>query len=124
MRYENVAANIEKTSTGVYLAFPTCTTLKPTYPGHKTFVNSEHTKVGIARHSFASRERQYIATFQSEVAFFPVLALPAAQLPGFEAELLRQVRHLYPRSGRAREWFHTSARQALAELVWAISNGA
>ena len=124
MGYESVAANIPKTSTGVYLAFPTSTSLKRTYPGHKTFVNSEHTKVGIARHSFASRERQYIATFQSEVAFFPILALPVPQLLAFEAQLLRQVRHLYPRSGRAREWFNTTARQALAELVWSISTGA
>jgi hypothetical protein len=124
MRYESVAAKIPMISTGVYLAFPTTATRKPTYPGHKTFVNSEHTKVGIARASFASRRSQYLFTFQSEVAFFPVLALPVLQLQSFEAELLHKVRHLYAKSGPAREWFHTTERQALAELIWSMSTGA
>jgi hypothetical protein len=124
MRFVSVAASIPADSVGVYIAFPTSVTLKPTYRGHKTLANSEHTKVGIARRSFASRQRQYLATFRSEVAFFPILALPALLLPAFETEVLREVKRLYQKSGRAREWFHTTERQALAELIWSMSAGA
>jgi hypothetical protein len=124
MRYEDAAARIPKTSTGVYVAYPTSLDLKPVYRGYKTRVNSEDTKVGISRRSFSSREQQYIQTFQSQVAFFPILELPVAELPGFEKQLLGLLRRNYSRSGPAREWFRTVDRQGLAELVWSLHIGA
>jgi hypothetical protein len=121
MRYEDAGARISKTSTGVYIAYPTSVELKPIYRGYKTIVNSEHTKVGIAQRSFESREHGYVAVFQSEVKFFPILELPATQLPEFKAQLIAHLRSKYSRSGPAREWFHTTERQAIAELVWSLS---
>ena len=121
MRYEDVGASISKTSTGVYIAYPTSFQLKPIYRGYKTMVNSEHTKIGIAQRSFESREYGYMAAFQSEVNFFPILELPVTQLAEFEAQLIAQLRGKYSRSGAAREWFHTTERQTIAELVWALS---
>ena len=121
MHYEELGASISKTSTGVYIAYPTSLQLKPIYRGYKTVVNSEHTKIGIAQRSFESREYGYMAAFQSEVKFFPILELPASQLAEFEAELIAHLRSKYSRSGAAREWFHTTERQAIAELVWSLS---
>jgi len=122
--YEEVSAGIPRTSTGIYIAYPTSAVLKPIYPGYKTFVNAEHTKIGIARRSFVSREHQYVKAFQAEVVFFPILELPAAALRAFEMQLLRMLLCTYSRSGHAREWFHTSERQAIAERVWSTyANG-
>ena len=105
------------TSPGIYLAYPTTPELKPIYPCYKTLVNGEHTKLGIARRSFHDRERQYMRTFQGEVLFHPVLEMAPAHLSEFEARVLAQLTQRYPKSGRAREWFHTAERQAIAELV-------
>jgi hypothetical protein len=80
MHYEDAAVCIPRNSTGVYIAYPTSAQFKPIYRGYKTVVNLEHTKIGIAQRSFESREHGYIAAFQSEVKFFPVLELPATQL--------------------------------------------
>lgn len=121
MRYEDVATHIPNTSTGIYIVYPTSLELKPVYRGYKTIVNSEDTKVGIARRSFESREQSYMATFQSEVKFFPILELAATHLPDFEAQLLSHLGRAFSRSGRAREWFRTTERQAIAELVWSLS---
>lgn len=120
MRYEHAAANIPKSFTGIYIAYPTSSVFKPIFRGYRTEVNSEHTKVGIAKRSFSSREQGYIATFQSEVKFFPMLALPAIQLSRFEAQLIGHLLGKYHRSGPAREWFHTTERQAIAELIWSL----
>lgn len=108
------------TSPGIYLAYPTTPELKPIYPCYKTLVNGEHTKLGIARRSFQDRERQYIRTFQGEVLFHPVLQMAPAHLSEFEARVLAQLTPRYPKSGRAREWFHTAERQAIAELVMLV----
>lgn len=122
--YEIRALSIPGTASGVYLAYPTVATLKPTYRGHKTMVNLEHTKVGIATTSFIARENEYIATFQHEVAFFPLLELSSTELPTFENKLLAELCKSYQRSGTAREWFRTVERQAIAELVWRMHEGA
>lgn len=122
MRYEYVFLTIPGTTTGVYIAYPTIKEFKPTYRGHKTLVNHDHTKVGITRSNFIAREDEYMSTFQFEVAFFPVLELSADHLARFEARLLAELSAKYPRSGTAKEWFSTTKRQAIAELVWRLSD--
>jgi hypothetical protein len=120
-RFEDAALRIADSATGIYLAHPTTAVFKPTYRGHKTIVNHNDTKVGIVRNSFAARRREYMATFQSEVAFYPLLEAPADVLPAIEQQLMLLLRGLYSRSGTAREWFRTTERQAIAELVWRLS---
>ena len=109
-------------ATGIYLAYSTSTVMKPTYRGHKTMVNDQHTKVGVATKSFLSRENEYMSTFQHEVAFVPLIALPVEQLSAFEGQLLLELRQRYPLSGSAREWFRTTERQLIAELVWQLAD--
>lgn len=120
MQYDIAALSIPGNATGIYLAYPTSPVLKPTYPGHKTLVNDQHTKIGIARNSFIIREDEYMRTFQHEVAFVPLLELQAYALSAFEAKVLALLRARFPLSGSAREWFHTTERKAIAELVWQL----
>ena len=108
---------IDRSSPGVYLAYPTTEALKATYYGHRTFVNLAHTKVGIASVSLGSREAEYMRYFNREIVFQPLLQLHSAELRQFERQLLLQMNRRYTRSGRAREWFATSDRASIIQLV-------
>jgi hypothetical protein len=50
---------ISMSATGLYIAYPTTETKKPIYRGYKTLVNGSNTKVGVARSSFADRQKSY-----------------------------------------------------------------
>lgn len=121
--FESHALTITGDAIGVYLAYPTTSVLRPTYRGHKTLVNHEHTKVGITTKAFVTRENEYMRTFSFELAFFPLLVAPLASLYVMEHAILAEMRRRYPLSGAAREWFHTTARQDIAELVWTMADG-
>ncbi|MEI7465949.1 MAG: hypothetical protein WCJ87_11425 [Burkholderiales bacterium] len=104
---------ISPRSTGLYLAFPTTEVLKPTYRGHKTLVNLEHTKVGITMSSLRSRWSEYKRTFGGEVAFHPLFELSAPQPSIYESRLLDEMHRHFPKSGSAREWFFTTEREKI-----------
>lgn len=104
-------------ATGVYLAFPTTEVLKPTYRGHRTLVNLDHTKVGITTSSFHSRWSEYNRTFGGEVALYPLFELDVSTLAEFESLYLAQLLSKYPRSGVAREWFRTTEREEISMLL-------
>lgn len=120
MRYQDAGREIASNATGVYLVYPISHETKPIYRGYKTLVDCHDSKVGITKNSFAAREFQYGQTFQSEVAFFPLLRVAPEQLAQFELLLLGELKIRYAKSGRAREWFRTTERQAIAELVWSL----
>ena len=122
--YEHRALEIQGSATGIYIAYPTSPVLKPTYHGHKTLVNNEHTKIGITISSFVTRENEYMRTFSGELAFIPLVAAPLHVLAELEARLLMELRRRYSPSGSAREWFHTTERQAIAQLVWSVTGAA
>ena len=117
----HASTSIPDDATGYYLAYPTTSTLKPTYRGHKTLVNHEHTKVGVATKSFLSRKKEYLNTFHREVAFVPLVIVPPDALSSLEVRVLAEMYQRYPRSGSAREWFRTTDRQVIAEIVWKLS---
>lgn len=114
-------ADINPHSTGVYLAYPTTEELKPTYPGHKTLVNLEHTKVGITVSSFRSRWSEYKRTFKGEVAFHPLFEMSAAQLFIYESRLLGQMCRRFRKSGSAHEWFFTPEHASEREKIVALA---
>lgn len=120
MRYQDAAQEIASNATGIYLVYPTSHESKPIYRGYKTLVDCHHTKVGITKNSFAARDFQYRRTFHSEVAFFALLTVAPEQLAKLERLLLGELKTRYAKSGRAREWFRTIERQAIAQLVWSI----
>ncbi len=124
MRFQDAAKEIASSTTGVYLVHPTSYEAKPIYRGYKTVVDCHDTKVGITKSSFAVREAQYGRTFRSEVAFFPLLTVAPEQLVQLERLLLGELKARYAKSGRAREWFRTTERQAIAELVWSLRTDA
>lgn len=104
---------------GIYIAFPTSAVLKSIYrpKNYKTTVNDRHTKVGIAKDSFASRRRGYVGNFDGEVEFIPVVTVSADQLAKAEHHILQAMRQEFSTVGRAREWFDTAERQRVIDVV-------
>ena len=113
-------SRVHRSSTGVYLAYPTTSVLKPIYRKLKTQVNDQHTKVGITIDSFAIREREYRNTFQNELVFVPLVEAPANRLPEIEKLLLVELRSRYSRVGKAREWFDSTDRNEIAKVVLSV----
>ena len=113
-------AQISPHAIGVYMAYPTSDVLKPIYRLLKTQVNSAHTKVGITVKSFGEREREYRRTFQNEVTFVRVGAVPLALIPVVEAAILADLGGCYSRVGKAREWFECADREAVLHRVLAV----
>ena len=85
-------SDIDMESTGIYMAYPTTTELKPTYRKHKSLVNLNHTKVGITTDCFRKRRNEYHRTFNNEVEFVPLLSMPANKLAEVEGEILADQR--------------------------------
>lgn len=110
-------AIVDWNSTGIYIAYPTSSTLKPIYPGYATMVNDRHTKVGIARDSFAARRNSYMGTFNGEAVFLPLAVLDAQHLEAIEQVILAKLCERFRRVGRAREWFDTTDREAFLAVI-------
>ena len=118
--FEAASFSIPGHAAGVYIAHPTSVELKSTCRYRtRTLVNHEHTKVGITQ-NFVLRENEYMNHFQCYVAFFPILQLHENMLQ-FEARLLTELCRRYPRSGTASEWFRTTERQQIADIVWELA---
>lgn len=110
-------------STGIYMAYPTTEELKPTYRGHKSFVNCRHTKIGITKQGFEARRSSYHKTFDGEVAFRVIAEVPPERLDSIERKLLTELRRRYPLVGTTREWFHTDDRQTILRIVNGVLDG-
>jgi hypothetical protein len=109
-------------STGIYIAYPTSPTLKPIYRGYTTMVNDRHTKVGIARDSFAARRNSYVGTFDGEVVFLPVAVIDAQHVEAIEQVILAKLCERFRRVGRAREWFDTTDREAFLGVIKEVTD--
>ena len=118
---KTASSAVNRSRTGIYMAFPTVPVLKPIYRKLKTQVNNQHTKVGITTDSFANREREYKKTFNQEVEFIPLVEVPSERLHQIESVLLFALTKRYAKVGRAREWFNTTDRETIAEMVMSIS---
>jgi hypothetical protein len=84
-------------------------------------VNHEHTKVGITTSTFVMRENEYMRTFNQEIAFLPIVVVPIHKLASLESQVLAELRNRYSLSGSAREWFRTTEREQIAQLVWKLA---
>jgi len=105
--------------TGVYIAYPTSPILKSIYrpKNYKTKVNDQHTKVGIASDSFRSRKSSYLGNFDNEVKFIPVVFVDREFLDAVEKLIITVLWSNFSRVGRAREWFCTSDRQRISDII-------
>lgn len=112
-------ARLSTNATGLYLAYPTTAELKPIYRGLKTCVNDRHTKVGQTRDGFGARGREYARTFSGKVRFLPLVRVSPEKLDDLEGAVLQALMARFERVGRAREWFDTADREAVAEIVLA-----
>lgn len=110
--------------TGIYIAWPTTAKLKPIYRGSptkrpsSTMVNDQCTNVGKTAKSFQARQGDYVGTFGGEVEFKPLAAIEGRdELAQIEEEILLAMRKEFRQVGRARQWFHTSDRGRVEEIV-------
>lgn len=106
--------------TGIYIAYPTTSELKSIYKSknYKTMVNSQHTKVGIAKDSFNSRSKGYYGNFDNEVDFIPLVIIDVKHLGHIEKIILSEINAEFSKVGRAREWFDTTNRKRVTEIVF------
>ena len=88
--------------TGIYLAFPTSSMLKSIYPKkqHKTMVNDQHTKIGIAKDSLRARKRSYLKTFDNEVEFVPIALVENVFLESIEDRIISELRSRFSKVGK------------------------
>lgn len=115
--YTQAKNSLERT--GIYIAFPTSSTLKSIYPTkqYKIMVNDQHTKVGIAKDSLRARKLSYLGTFENEVEFIPVAVVEQEFLQFVEDRIIMELRSRFSRVGKSREWFHTSDRQKVIDII-------
>lgn len=106
--------------TGIYIAYPTTSELKSIYKpkNYKTMVNDQHTKVGIAKDSFNSRSKGYYGNFDNKVDFIPLVIIDVKHLGQIEKIILSEINAEFSRVGRAREWFDTTNRKRVTEIVF------
>ena len=106
--------------TGIYIAYPTTSELKSIYKpkNYKTMVNNQHTKVGIAKDSFNSRSKGYYGNFDNEVDFIPLFIIDVKHLGQIEKIILSEINAEFSKVGRAREWFDTTNRKKVTEIVF------
>lgn len=112
---------IDWQATGIYIAYPTTDVLKLTYPGHRTYVNDKHTKVGMAKRSFRARAAEYKEIFQGEIEFIPIAVVRRLHLSGVEAQVLAALNRHYKTVGYTSEWFDTNDRPAVVALVASVA---
>ncbi len=107
-------------NTGIYIAYPTSSVMKSIYrqKNYITKVNHLHTKIGIARDSFAARRMGYVRNFDGEVKFLPIVHIEGGHLKEAEKAVIAAIRAKYNRVGKAREWFDTSDRERVKEIVF------
>lgn len=106
-------------NTGIYIAYPTTEEMKSIYKpkNYKTLVNNQHTKVGIAKDSFNSRSKGYYSNFDNEVVFTPLVIIEKEHLKAIENTILNEIEKEYRKVGRAREWFNTTNRERIIEII-------
>lgn len=114
-----IQTNISSDSdfSGVYLAYPTTPMLKRTYRNHTSLVNNQHTKVGITVKSFRERSSEYYRTFDGELEFVALLIMPPEDVVKAEPTILSLLKSEFSTVGRTREWFDTSDRKRVIELI-------
>lgn len=106
-------------NTGIYIAYPTTEKMKSIYrpKNYKTLVNNQHTKVGIAKDSFTSRSKGYYSNFDNEVVFTPLIIIEEEHLKVIENIILNEIAKEYKKVGRAREWFNTTNRERIIDII-------
>jgi hypothetical protein len=105
--------------TGIYLVYTKSSKLQSIYKqkNYKTLVNNQHTKIGITQNSFASRKKTYEANFGSDLVFKELIILDKKHLKNIEDEILNKLKLEFNKVGRSREWFDTTDRDRIIEIV-------
>lgn len=105
--------------TGMYIAQPTSSVSKSIYraKNYRTQVNDQHTNVGSTENSFHARRLDYLANFDNDVVFTPIVAIAPEQLVDAEQRVLAAVNAHYRRVGRARKWFETADHQRVIGII-------
>jgi hypothetical protein len=105
--------------TGVYIAYPASQTLKSIdkTKNHKTMVNDQNTRLGIANDSFLSCKKWHLENFDNEVDFIPVATIGSEYLGHIEAQIISAIQSEFQKVEQTNEWFDTSDRQRILEII-------
>lgn len=104
--------------TGIYITFPKSNNKQSIYKAknYKTKVNNECTKVGIVETTFDSREKSYADNF-GDIVFEKIAFVDKVYLKDIERLFLAEIKKEFKTVGRSREWFHTTNRERLIEII-------
>jgi hypothetical protein len=105
-------------NTGIYLTYPKDKAKQSIYKAknYKTEVNNQCTKIGIVETSFASREKAYKKNF-GDIEFMSLAIVNKADLKTIEKTILIEIKKEFKKVGRSREWFHTTNRNRIIDIV-------
>jgi len=104
--------------TGIYITYPKSTEEKSIYKAkdYKTKVNNQCTKIGIVETNFASREKCYVDNF-GDIVFQQIAIVDKVYLKEIEKRILTEIKKEFKTVGWSREWFHTTNRERLIDIV-------
>ena len=108
---------IKLSRTGLYMAYPTTSELKPIANGYQTMVNDQHTNIGMTTVSFSDRKQGYLDTFDGEVEFIPLVEVPADQVKQLRDEILLELGKRFTRAGNSTQWFETNQRDEFSRIA-------
>jgi hypothetical protein len=122
--FKEVSKTIDIHYGGIYIAYPTSE--KPKRGRHAHIApdaNWDYTKIGTAVR-FTKRRGDYMREFNREVDFYPVFQkfnLGEPALIALQNKVSETLVALgYKRVRLTRDWFHTTERQAIAEVIWKL----
>lgn len=108
-----------KGRSGIYLVYPKSKEPQSIWKpkGYKTKVNCNHTKVGKTNDFAGALHGRYIPNF-GDVEFFDITEVPQSKLAGVEKAIHYRIKQEgIKRVGRSREWYDTTDRTKLKDII-------
>jgi len=104
---------------GLYIAYPTSSTLKYVFKvkSYKGMVNEKHTKIGVTTRNFGDRKKQYLHSFDNEVVFKPVAIIPVESICKVDSIVLTEIKKEFNIVPNTRKWIETSNHQKIIEII-------
>lgn len=104
---------------GVYITYTKSETFESIFKqkNYKTEVNKEFTKFGITEKNFKSRKKCYTNNFGQDIVFLPIPVSDIVDLKDLEEQILEILGNKYKKAGRAREWFNTTERKIILQII-------
>ncbi len=104
---------------GLYIAYPTSSTLKSVFKekSYKGMVNEKHTKIGKTTRNFGDRKKQYLHSFDNEVVFKPIAIISVKNISKVDSIILAEIKKEFNVVPNTRKWFDTSNHLKIIEII-------